>query len=386
MSDGRNRSLIDYMLGKLENQMQQAVQLQKSGNFSEALSCYGLIFEALIFYEELGYRDESASIQKLALETQTTPAVVLYFHALILFHRKRYESALESAKSALTLTPHTIIHLLIGKILTAMGELTSAYDIFNLIQELEPESGGVDDSLFLLAAEKEMPGGDYYDWLQQFHTWLNPAVYVEIGLGHGRSLALSGLTTNAIGIDPYQGFWERLNYACPHGPAKLFPLTSDDFFEKHDLPGVMGHATFDLGFIDGLHLFEQVLKDFINLERYARKDSIILIHDCLPIAPIVAKRDRCTGFWTGDVWRIIPCLKTFRPDLNVMTIPTKPSGLGVVGNLDAASTVLADNYDDIIRYYLSLNCPENFEQRKIVCNVGSADKDSVRDRFIGREA
>ncbi|NTV49884.1 MAG: hypothetical protein HGB32_04435 [Geobacteraceae bacterium] len=45
-----------------------------------------------------------------------------------------------------------------------------------------------------------------------------------------------------------------------------------------------------------------------------------------------------------------------------MTIPAKPSGLGVVTNLDVASTVLKDNYDDIVRYYLSLKCPETFEQ------------------------
>jgi hypothetical protein len=158
-------------------------------------------------------------------------------------------------------------------------------------------------------------------------------------------------------------------------------LTSDDFFAQYDLGEVLGRDTFDLGFIDGLHLFEQALKDFINLERYARKDSVILIHDCLPIAPIVAERDRCTGFWTGDVWRIIPCLKTFRPDLKLMTIPTKPSGLGVVTNLDAASTVLSDNYDDIVRYYLTLSCPESFDQRRVVCNVGLADEAYVRAGF-----
>jgi hypothetical protein len=233
----------------------------------------------------------------------------------------------------------------------------------------------------MLEAEEEMPGEDYYVWLQRFQNWLQPAAYVEIGLGHGRSLALAGPETKAVGIDPYQGFWERLNYVCPHGPAALFPLTSDDFFVQQDLRYIMGRETFDLGFIDGLHLFEQALKDFINLERYARKESVILIHDCLPIAPLVAERDRCTGFWTGDVWRIIPCLKTFRPDLDIMTIPTKPSGLGVVSNLDSASTALSDNYDAIVRYYLTLNCPESFARRRVVCNVGSADEGYIKERF-----
>lgn len=374
--------MISYMLTKLEAQMRQSVGVQNDGNLPVALGGYELVFEALRFYEEIGYGQDAENIHRLALEAQPTPAMTLYCHALILYCRRHYTSALESIKAALAVAPDmTILHSLKGRIQTALGDLLGARETFNRLQELDPAFGGAADSVFVLAAENEMPGIDYYDWLQRFHQWLSPASYVEIGLGHGRSLALAGSSTKAIGIDPYQGYWERLNYVCPHGPATLFPLTSDDFFAKHDLREVMGQDTFDLGFIDGLHLFEQALKDFINLESYARKDSVILIHDCLPIAPIVAERDRCTGFWTGDVWRIIPCLKTFRPDLKIMTIPTKPSGLGVVTNLDAASTVLSDNYDDIVRYYLSLRCPESFDQRRVVCSVGSADQGYVKEQY-----
>lgn len=373
---------MNYMLTKLEDQMRQSVRLQKDGDFPAALGGYELIFEALRFYEELGYGQETENIHRLALETQPTPAMTLYCHGLILFCRRHYASALESIKAAMVLAPDmSILHVLKGRIQTALGDFSSAYETFNRIQQNEATSVGAGDNLFILAAEKEMPGDGYYGWLKRFHQWLRPVSYVEIGLGLGRSLALAGADTKAIGIDPYQGFWERLNYVCPHCPATLFPLTSDNFFEQHDLREVMGRETFDLGFIDGLHLFEQALKDFINLERYARKDSVILIHDCLPIAPIVAERERSTGFWTGDVWRIIPCLKTFRPDLKIMTIPTNPSGLGVVTNLDAASTVLSDNYDDIVRYYLTLHCPESYDQRRVVCSVGSADEEYVKEQF-----
>lgn len=285
--------MINYMLAKLETQMRQLVRSQQDGDFPSALGGYELIFEALRFYEELGYTQEAQNIQRLALEIQQTPAMTLYCHALILFYRRHYASALESIKAALALAPKTtLLSVLKGRIQTALGDFSGAHETYSLVHELDPASGGANDSVFLLAAEKEMPGADYYDWLERFHQWLRPASYVEIGLGHGRSLALAGPDTKAVGIDPYQGFWERLNYVCPYNPATLFPLTSDDFFEQHDLREVMGQETFDLGFIDGLHLFEQALKDFINLERYARADSVILIHDCLPIAPIVAERER----------------------------------------------------------------------------------------------
>lgn len=373
------------MLTKLETQMRESVCLQKEGNFQAALGGYELIFESLRFYEDLGCGEKTAKIESLALEVQPSPAMTLYCHSIIQFYRRQYNSALESIKSALTLAPDFLImHVLKSRIQAAMGDCVAAYETYNRIQKLDPASGGAGDSLmFMLAAEKEMPGVDYYDWLQRFHELLKPATYVEIGLGHGRSLALAGPETKAIGVDPYQGFWEKLNYVSPHGQATLFPLTSDDFFIKHDLRKVIGRDTFDLAFIDGLHLFEQALKDFINLERYARKNSVILIHDCLPVAPIVAERERCTGFWTGDVWRIIPCLKTFRPDLKIITIPTKPSGLGVLTNLDAASTVLTDNYDQIVSYYLSLNCPESVDKLRTVCNVVTDPEDCLIKMLFG---
>jgi tetratricopeptide (TPR) repeat protein len=370
--------MIKYMLDKLERQVHRAVALQQEGNLALALSEFEFVFEALRFYEELGYRQEVDAIRRLVLIAQQSPVMTLYFLGLILYPRRRYPMAAEAIDSALLLEPDlAMLHVLQARIQTSLGNLTGALEAYKHAQSLAPTSNGIREALFSITAEQEMPGPDYYDWLQRFHKWLNPSSYVEIGLGHGRSLALTGPNTRAIGIDPYEGSWERLNYICPYGPATLFPMTSDDFFAHHDLRKIIGQETFDLAFIDGLHLFDQVLKDFINLERYARKESVILIHDCLPIAPIVAEREHTTGFWTGDVWRIIPCLKTFRPDLKIATIPTKPSGLGIVTNLDATSTILEDNYDEIVRYYLSLSCPENFEQLRVVCNVIPADEEYI---------
>lgn len=370
------------MLNKLEKQVHSAVALQQEGNLTVALSEYEFVFEALRFYEELGYQQQVDTIRRQVLVAQQSPVMTLYFLGLILFPRRRYPMAAEAIDSALLLEPDlAMLHVLQARIQTSLGNLDGALAAYERAQVLAPTSYSTREAFFLLLAEQKMPGPDYYDWLQLFHNWLQPSSYVEIGLGHGRSLSIAGKGTRAIGIDPYQGAWEHLNYVCPHGPATLFPLTSDDFFARHDLKSVIMQETFALAFIDGLHLFDQALKDFINLERYSSKNSVLLIHDCLPIAPIVTERERITGFWTGDVWRIIPCLKTFRPDLKIATIPTKPSGLAIVTNLDATSTVLADNYDDIVRYYLTLKCPESFEQLSVICNVVPADEKSIMDRL-----
>ncbi len=374
--------MITYMLTKLEAQMHHLVSLQEKGDVPAAFGGYELIFEALRFYEELGYNQQAETMQALALKTQPTPVMTLYCHALVQFHRRHYPSALDSIKPALALAPDILnLYVLQGRIQTAQGDISGAQDSFRRAQELDPAFSGASDGLFMLTAENEMPGVDYYDWLQCFHQLLHPATYIEIGLGHGRSLALANPETRAIGIDPYQGIWEHLHYACPHGPATLFPLTSDDFFANHDVRKIIGQETFDLAFIDGLHLFEQALKDFINLERYARKDSVILIHDCLPISPIVAERERCTGFWTGDVWRIIPCLKTFRPELKLFTIPTKPSGLAVVTDLNPTSTVLVDHYEKIVDYYSGLNLPTTMAERFMLLNVERITTNAVAARL-----
>lgn len=374
--------MIQYMLDKLSTETNKYASLQQDGNFSAAHAGYELVCEALRYYRSLGYLQEVAAIHRIMLAVQPTPALTLYMHALILLHLRELPAAEAAINSAITLEPNlALMHDLKAQIEISKGDLPAAQTAYNQAHALYPTSGGIQETHLKLTAEQEMPGEDYYFWLQRFHESLQPKTYVEIGLGHGRSLALAGPRTLAIGIDPYQGNWERLNYVSPHSPATLFPLTSDDFFVRHDLRQVIGKDTFDLAFIDGLHLFEQVLNDFINLERYARKDSVILIHDCLPIAPIVAERDRRTGFWTGDVWRIIPCLKSFRPDLRIVTIPTKPSGLAVVTNLDPTSQVLADQHEVIVNYYLRLNCPESFEQRRAVCNVTPADWAYISEKF-----
>jgi hypothetical protein len=57
------------------------------------------------------------------------------------------------------------------------------------------------------------------------------------------------------------------------------PSTCDSFFASYDLAEVLRAKNFLLAFIDGLHLFEQALLDFIHLERFASRQSIIMIHD-----------------------------------------------------------------------------------------------------------
>jgi len=205
-------------------------------------------------------------------------------------------------------------------------------------------------SAYSLMHHALFPGDNYMSILSGFHENLELESYVEIGVHNGKSLALAKHDTKVVGIDPEPRI-NRPIKSC----AKIYPIPSDHFFESYDLFKELGTTKLDLAFIDGLHHFDQALRDFINLERYANKETIILIHDCIPITRLVGNRERVTPFWTGDVWKMLPCLKKYRPDLKVHIIPADPSGLGIITNLDPNSTVLSDKFSKIDSEYRSLD-------------------------------
>lgn len=201
-------------------------------------------------------------------------------------------------------------------------------------------------SAYHLMTDVIMPGDVYTDLLKLFHETLSVKTYAEIGVREGTSLALAKPDAGAIGIDP----WPRINSKIK-ARTKLFPITSDQFFESYDLLAELNTVRLDLAFVDGLHRFEQVLKDFINIERYSDPETIVLVHDCLPVARLTATSEQITDFWCGDVWKIIPCLREYRPDLIVGVIPTRPSGLGVITNLDPGASILRDSFNEIVERY-----------------------------------
>jgi len=201
-----------------------------------------------------------------------------------------------------------------------------------------------------MLAELEFPGEDYLRVLARIHEHLKPSTYLEIGIDQGGSFGLVGPETLALGVDPNPCLRK------PPGPRqRVFAQTSDEFFEQSDVISELGGKTLDLAFIDGLHQLEFALRDFINVEKCCSADSIILIHDVYPIDATSAARERASWFWSGDIWRLILILKKYRPDLTVNVLGVRPTGLGIVQNLDPHSRVLAERQHEIIDEVLALD-------------------------------
>ena len=189
--------------------------------------------------------------------------------------------------------------------------------------------------------EEEAVKGDRptHELLAEIHAVLEPRFYLEIGVETGASLALARCP--AIGIDPEP----RLGFELPP-TARIVRLTSDDFFDPAS--GQRLDAPPDLVLIDGMHLFEFALRDFINVERIAAPHTLILIDDVLPAHPAQASRVRRTRNWAGDVWKIQRVLFKKRPDLFLQTVNTGAMGLLLVAGLNPGDRTLWDDYNTIV--------------------------------------
>ncbi len=187
----------------------------------------------------------------------------------------------------------------------------------------------------------------YLDFLRGLHERLQPRTYLEIGVAQGHSLALS--RSRSVGIDPEFAVDQQIV-----APTSLLRMTSDAYFERleqsHARP--FARLPIDLAYIDGMHLFEFALRDFIGVERYAARSSVVAFDDVLPRNVEEAARGGQPPNWTGDVFRIGPALAAHRPDLATLVVNTTPTGTLLVTDLDPSSRVLEERLDEIVREYV----------------------------------
>jgi Methyltransferase domain len=234
-----------------------------------------------------------------------------------------------------------------------------------------------DDELLRLHLEEAaaaLPGPDYYTVLRWIHQLVQPTTYVEIGVRQGESLRAALPDTRCVAVDPTPA----LTGALP-SDTRVFPMTSDSFFDTHNLAEIIDSPHFSLAFIDGLHLFEQALRDFIHLERFADRKSIILLHDCLPLDRVTSERTRTTHFYSGDVWKLTMCLKTHGQTLRMATIRTGPTGLCLVSNFDPNHPGLPERYDAYLTEFLPLGFDDYRKHPERMPDMYANSFEAVRD-------
>jgi predicted O-methyltransferase YrrM len=174
----------------------------------------------------------------------------------------------------------------------------------------------------LYQAHKMMPGPNYSGALKWAHAALRPRTYLEIGVSSGNSLTFALPGTRCVGVDPEP----KIDRALPEGTV-IETMTSNAFFRDGAAERHFAESGIDLAFIDGLHLAEQVVQDFVYTLPYMNDGGVVVLHDVLPIRAGVAARDRTSLMWAGDVWKAALAIRACWPDLPCGMIACAPTGL-----------------------------------------------------------
>ena len=135
----------------------------------------------------------------------------------------------------------------------------------------------------------------------------------------------------------------------------MFREESDSFFMNEEL---LPKYKISVAFIDGLHTYEQSLKDARNCLRHLGNNGTIIFHDCNPQSEEASSTQlpKKSINWNGDVWKTIYQLRTLNEYFDCFTIDTD-QGLGVLKTkvvitekilalLTPSESVRALTYDD----------------------------------------
>ena len=133
--------------------------------------------------------------------------------------------------------------------------------------------------------------------------------YLEIGVNEGMNFDFIDIP-HKVGNDP---FWSS-DYRMP----------SDQYFAENP------DHRYDLIFIDGLHIYEQALRDLQNSLKILNPGGMIVMHDCRPMEAYQATDVRIGegSIWLGTVWKaVLHARLTKLADISVIGIET---GIGII--------------------------------------------------------
>ncbi len=128
-----------------------------------------------------------------------------------------------------------------------------------------------------------------------------PTTYLEIGVRNPNDNFNKILATTKYSVDPGIEFAEN--------PVD-FKVTSDAFFDGvRNGTFLDASVRFDVIFIDGLHLAEQVDRDIANALEFLKDDGFVVLHDCNPPTEWHAREEHNYTIspagqqWNGPTWK-----------------------------------------------------------------------------------
>jgi len=163
--------------------------------------------------------------------------------------------------------------------------------------------------------------------LQQLLNPFPTPSYLEIGVNKGGTFhALEA--ARKVAVDPKFLFSDR-PVPANGGTAAYHEITSDAYFGTVAKPA----DRFDLIYLDGLHTFEQTLRDLINALDFLAPQGIIVIDDVRPNTYAASLprpsdmraakkylRQEADTSWMGDVYKLVFFIETFFQQFSFATL------------------------------------------------------------------
>jgi len=186
------------------------------------------------------------------------------------------------------------------------------------------------------------------DIINFFIRKINAKKYLEIGVSDGMNYN-KVICDYIVGVDPN-----------PLISIKNV-MTSDSFF-------LQNYENFDVIFIDGLHISNQVYNDIINSLKFLNPNGVIICHDMNPIRESLQTIPQSETEWTGDCWKAWVKLRNENKNLSMYVVNTD-YGCGVIKVGEQNNIHLSDltwsEFDKNRKEWLNLIDIEDFKKIEI---------------------
>ncbi len=150
--------------------------------------------------------------------------------------------------------------------------------------------------------------------------------YLEIGVSEGATFH-SVQARRKVAVDPKFVF-DVAAARATRPEVEYHEVTSDEYFGRIKGPS----ERFELIFLDGLHTFEQTLRDFTNAIECLAPNGVIVIDDVMPDSYFAGISDVTvfrtlrsqqiakSASWMGDVYRLMFFIESFFQQFSYRTV------------------------------------------------------------------
>lgn len=274
----------------------------------------------------------------------------LFEKGKILLRSRDVSGAIKEISNSIALVPNANKYNLLGRIHRQREEFSKSISCYKKSCEIDPSNtAALSELAYLNRVQGNIKESQiYFDKIvpalranniinrtrtaQDHIDRIKAKTYLEIGVERGINFFQTKAPVK-VAVDP--------RFKIPKRPANtesvyFYEVPSDDFFESDHKPQLEKHGI-DVALVDGLHTYEQSLRDMVNCAKYLNDGGIIVVHDCfpkneaasLPDMQAAIKHYTFNGAWNGDVFKAILWLRCNRKDLEVYTLDID-HGLGII--------------------------------------------------------